>query len=282
MGSARPTREEKGEAMKRRFQQTIDELNMTILQCEEGIDWLNERLNASAELYDVNAMVAFVGSRARGCNLNKQGLTVHVEPPSTKMDICVFHCGEMDCSAALILMKRNKKKIKENCGKVVYLQGGALCFVEKGEPLQNFEECQGIVQPHKPGVLAEFTRDVKADKISCDLADAKLSEIKRISDGSLYVWNAMVPVFGAQAHACDISGVTTHGTAPTTENDLCVLYCGEDSCPQALSHMVAKKDDLAKHCKKLEFLEGGAKCFLEKKIALDQDEDCRKIVAPEQ
>merc|ERR1712012_1228118 len=119
------------------------------------------------EIHLVNAMVPFVGPKAMGCNLNKQGLSVHVHPPTAWVDTCVFHCGESDCPAALIYMTRAKEKIQNNCGNVVYLQGGALCFLEQGEPLHNFEECQGIVEPHKPGGLAGFLRDVHADEISC-------------------------------------------------------------------------------------------------------------------
>lgn len=267
--------------MKHKFKGIINELNVRILQCDEGIAWLNDEIVALAEdLHVINAMVPFVGAKAKGCNLKKEGLKVHLHVPSTMKDTCALYCGELDCGAALTYMSHAKDNIKKHCRNVVYLQGGALCFVEKQEPLHNFAECEGIVQPHKPGGLSDFIKDMNADRISCDQADSEITKLKSAS-GSHYVWNTMIPVFGARAKVCDLAGVTVHSDAPTSDHDLCMLYCGEDSCPYTLQHVAAKKMALARHCKKLAFLEGGAKCFLEKVIPMESDEDCRNIVDPE-
>lgn len=255
----------------------IKALDMTILQCDEGIRWLDDQLDAGQQPYVVNAMLTFVGERAASCNLNKEGLAVHQHLPTEHQDVCVFHCGESWCGASLTYMTNSQANIKSKCGKVVYLQAGALCFVEKVQPLQDIEKCSGIVQPHKPGELAAFARDVGAQFVPCDKVEEELSTWKG-GEESYYIWNTMSPVFGSAGGACDLEHA--HAAAPTSAHDVCVLYCGEADCPMALKQMEAEKEALTGHCGKVVLLSGGAKCFLEKGIPVKEENACRSLVAP--
>lgn len=274
-------RQHKADAMIEHFQPLIQELDLTIKQCEEGIDWLNDAIGRSAQLWAINAMVPFVGQKAKGCNLDKEGLVMQEHPPSEHQETCVLYCGEMDCNAALTYMSRAKAKLKAQCHNIVYLQGGALCFVEKEEPLQDRLQCQSLVQPAPPGGLASFLREAHIQSVSCNSAKGTVESLQS-GEKSFYIWNTMVPVFGEDAEACNLRGdYKVHGEAPTSAHDVCLLYCGESSCPQALQFMKEGKGKLSENCREIKLLDGGAKCFLQEEIEVESKEQCRGIVSPD-
>jgi len=276
-------RQAKADNMIKRFKNIIEELEVEIMQCEESIEWLNKPVSQNA--YIVNAMIPFVGKKAMSCHLADH--TVHLHPPQHDEETCVFYCGEMDCPAALTYMSNTKEKLSK-CGNVLYLQGGALCFVENKVPLQQPEHCSQIVKPHKPNEMEAFLKELEVRKVSCKEAPTELSRLKE-GTKSYVIWNTMIPIFDQAAASCNLVDACreedadcVRGEVPTEYHEECLLYCGEASCPMALREMLEKKGELRENCGALVLLEGGAKCFLEQgQPSLEDTDGCRGIVAPE-
>merc|ERR1719401_351578 len=98
----------------------IKELDVEVLQCEEGIDKLSS-FSTSESPYIINAMLWAVGARAAACSL--KDYTVHKHAPDTDQDVCIIHCGEENCAASLEFMNNSKADMTDHCGKIIYLQG---------------------------------------------------------------------------------------------------------------------------------------------------------------
>lgn len=265
------------DALLEKYQKLIAELNMTVLQCTEGIERLNNILDSAP--YVINAMVSAIGDKALSCSLNKSGLPIHTDAPSTDQDICVVYCGESDCAAALSFVSKNKNAMGTHCDSLLYLQGGSLCFLEHQEPVNDHDKCLSIVAPHQPKEFASLAKELGLEELQCDESVAKVEELTT-SSNSYYVINAMLPVFGAEADACSLAGIDVKSDAPSTQQSNCAIYCGESNCPIALGFLTDKRESLKK-CDRLLFFHGGARCFLEKGVALKKEDKCREIVAPE-
>lgn len=269
-------RQKAADAMIEKFRGIIEELGVQVIQCGEGIEKLRGML--SEKPYVINAMVPFVGDKARSCNLKLPGLTVHLHPPAKNTPTCVLYCGESDCPAALTYITNAKSKLQKQCGSIVYLQGGALCFTEHNVPVASRGKCLGIVAPHGEDEFRALADELSMKELGCDEAAQKLSDA---GTGGTYVLNVMLPVFGEKAQGCNLANIPVHDDVPEEQQDECVLYCGEARCPIALSFMQTKKKRLRAACKSLSFVRGGASCFLQKKVPLKHAESCRNLVAPE-
>jgi len=272
-------RKDRADKMIEKFQGIISELNITIYQCNEGLAHLDSIMDEGPHV--INAMVPFVGAPALSCNLERHGLPTHLHPPTTWTERCVFYCGESDCPAALTYMAHAKAKLQEFCGKVEYLQGGALCFVEHNEPLKNYSGCLRIVAPHNEEEFRKLADELDIEERDCD---AGVDMLNLSAQGSTphYVINMMVSAFGDVAKACNLADAVVHDDVPSGHQDACVLYCGEGYCPIALPFLLDKKDALRDRdrCGSLTFIRGGATCFLDKGVDLADPAACRGIVAP--
>jgi len=265
-------------ALLKRYHDLISELNITVLQCTEGIERLSSILDDTP--YVINAMISAIGGKAVSCNLNKTGVTIHTVAPATDHDVCVVYCGESDCPAALSFASHNKKELGAHCNTLLYLQGGSLCFLERHVPVNNHKKCLSIVAPHQPEEFTSLAKELGLEELQCNESVAKLTELTE-SSNPYYVINAMLPVFGEKADACSLAGVTVKSDVPSTHQDMCVIYCGESNCPIALSFLKKKRHELKTNCGRLLFLHGGARCLLEEGKALKNTEQCRQIVAPD-
>lgn len=274
-------RQERADRMVQNFNDLIQRLGVTTLSCCEGEEFLHGFQQSQSPPWVINAMEPFVGPRAKACRLRfsesqeQHGWAMQEHPPSSHQDHCVLYCGESDCPAALTYMKNAEQKLKANCGQITYLQGGALCFLDRSVDVVNRDQCMSIVAPHNAAELDTLASQMSVTKRQCDaLSESELSDS--------YVLNMMIPVFGQRAASCNLAQAgTVHGEAPSTLQDKCVLYCGEASCPFAVTFLQSHKKDLMNMCSSITFLEGGAACFLEKGMQVQDESVCRGIVAPE-
>mmetsp|Transcript_138988 Transcript_138988/g.255609 ORF Transcript_138988/g.255609 Transcript_138988/m.255609 type:complete len:342 (+) Transcript_138988:1-1026(+) len=252
------------EKMIEKYQGLITELDVKVLQCQEGI----ARLQSLKNPYIINAMLTAVGPVADGCSL--VDYDVHKSAPANKTEVCVIHCGEEDCPASLSFMQDNKEVMKKNCGSIIYLQGGAKCFVEQGMLQKNSEVCAGIVEPHAAGEFQSLAKKLNIKQAECN-SSLMVTE-------KPYIVNMMISALGERADACSFSDKVVHATAPAESHESCVIFCGETHCPFALSFLQKNEAVMSKNCGSIVFLQGGARCFLEANVPVKNKDQCSELV----
>lgn len=253
------------------YKSLISELGVEVLQCEEGLKKLKSFSPSASNYYIVNAMLTAVGPPAGGCNLTEYA--VHKRPPPVKADTCFVHCGEENCPASLSFLAQNKVIMKQNCGSIAYLQGGARCFLENAVPLADADACAGFVLPHDPKELNALVKDMAIKEVTCDEAPMTISQLK-----NAHFINAMISVFGDKADSCSLAGKSVSSHAPAKHHDDCVVFCGEAPCPFAITFLSKAKTALTANCKNIHFIPGGARCFLEKHVPVKNELQCRSLV----
>eukprot|EP00419_Tripos_fusus_P056292 CAMPEP_0172812134 /NCGR_PEP_ID=MMETSP1075-20121228/9853_1 /TAXON_ID=2916 /ORGANISM="Ceratium fusus, Strain PA161109" /LENGTH=345 /DNA_ID=CAMNT_0013651655 /DNA_START=82 /DNA_END=1115 /DNA_ORIENTATION=+ len=191
------------EKMIHKYQGLIKELDVDVLQCTEGIEKLEELENP----YVINVMLTAVGPRAKACSL--AGYDVHKNIPTLKTKVCVIHCGEDDCPASLSFMQQHKEQMKHVCGSIIYLQGGAKCFLQSGLLQTDSQKCSSIVEPHALGEFKSLAEELEIKSLPCN--GVMLEEISRLEKP--FIINMMISALGERADACSLSDEVVHANA---------------------------------------------------------------------
>merc|ERR1711935_824070 len=55
----------------------------------------------------------YVGEKADACSISTGN--VHKDAPQSKQQVCLVHCGEPKCGAALTFVDHHQKEIREHC-----------------------------------------------------------------------------------------------------------------------------------------------------------------------
>eukprot|EP00747_Dinoflagellata_sp_TGD_P169429 gnl/TRDRNA2_/TRDRNA2_198399_c0_seq1.p1 gnl/TRDRNA2_/TRDRNA2_198399_c0~~gnl/TRDRNA2_/TRDRNA2_198399_c0_seq1.p1 ORF type:complete len:368 (-),score=72.07 gnl/TRDRNA2_/TRDRNA2_198399_c0_seq1:139-1242(-) len=256
-----------------KYSSVIDELSAHVVQCDDQVQQLK-----SLKPYVINAMVSAVGETAKACDL--VDYDVHHDPPTAPVSTCAVHCGEDDCPVSLIFMKKHKETLKKNCGGIIYMQGGALCWVNRDLSLKNRTECALLTEGKSLYQYKKFADEIGIQEIECGKPGwtYKLNNLK-----SPYIWNTMIGVFGTAGDSCSPSTEiftqgSVHGSAPSHSQDNCLVYCGESFCPYTQDLIKKQSPMLSKHCKNIFLLRGGAKCLMESDMPVKDKAGCSKIV----
>eukprot|EP00747_Dinoflagellata_sp_TGD_P034969 gnl/TRDRNA2_/TRDRNA2_137575_c0_seq2.p1 gnl/TRDRNA2_/TRDRNA2_137575_c0~~gnl/TRDRNA2_/TRDRNA2_137575_c0_seq2.p1 ORF type:complete len:369 (-),score=49.23 gnl/TRDRNA2_/TRDRNA2_137575_c0_seq2:93-1199(-) len=120
------------------FSQVSKKLNMVNIQCKD----FETKMKTLDEPFVINAMYSGFGKHALGCN--PINLEPHNVAPSEYQDQCVIFCGESYCPFRLTFVRLRMKWLKENCGELFFVVGGAQCFLQQHVPLRDREECAEI------------------------------------------------------------------------------------------------------------------------------------------
>jgi len=127
------------ESLLEEYSDLISSMDISVFQCDEGVEKLNALQEEDSGPYVVNAMLTAVGPNAEFCSL--ANFNVNKDPPKTDEKVCIVHCGEDHCGASLQFINDHQEDLSNHCEDIMYFQGGAKCFVEKGVELSNVTAC---------------------------------------------------------------------------------------------------------------------------------------------